>query len=401
MDIVSEILSRASLQTVASSRLVSKECNRLTYESWFRNLNSERAKTTYGYFLQRIVWGKYSSQFVSSCNSPYSQLSLDFLPFPDVKILASFTEGLMLCVNTNPKHHWIPEYYVCKASTQQYQKIPNPKTRFTTKTIVMRVVSLTPVLRYRILRFSEHSIHRKPNFKFYGIYDSFRAEMFDSDTWKWRELEDVYLPNGELLSSRPRNRVSVCGIYYWLTTENNIFYYNDREETWGIFSLPEDVGKIGCLESLVKYEGKLGVVCREKEPSNLMHVVVMEDHVERKWSLRFSVDLQPLRVEEPYLPSFVGFVGSDKILMHSNPCKLIIFDVNAGCFEKLKVKHCIDPDDVFAVEAGLEKVDLMGPYENYRKKISKMQEKPSTIQCLDILVYGLIFIAYFVRLFFF
>ncbi|KAF2305737.1 hypothetical protein GH714_007922 [Hevea brasiliensis] len=119
LDIIFEILSRSSLKTLARCRLLSKEINSLTYQSAFLNLHCPRTKTISGYFVQSLR-----------------------LRHPQAKVFC-----FVVIIGR------IPRYYVCKPSTEEWQIIPNPKTRYFTEGFAMIVLKSNP-LHYRIVRFS-------------------------------------------------------------------------------------------------------------------------------------------------------------------------------------------------------------------------------------------------------
>jgi hypothetical protein len=181
-DMLFEIFSRTSLQTIGRCRLVSKYLNSITYNSSFVQAFHQRTKTKSGFFTQA---GKIKPQFVSITDSANddSPMSLKFLPGP-VKIQAATKQGILLCVNTdNPRRYRIPEYYVCKPSTKEWHQIPNPKTRFFTERIGMVVLKLEP-LCYKIVRFSEPksacTICKSESYK------TLRCEIFSSETCAWK-----------------------------------------------------------------------------------------------------------------------------------------------------------------------------------------------------------------------
>uniref|UniRef100_A0A2N9IPG6 F-box domain-containing protein n=1 Tax=Fagus sylvatica TaxID=28930 RepID=A0A2N9IPG6_FAGSY len=98
-DMILEILSRARLEDVARCRLVSKNLNSTTYESWFRKALCERTKAISGFFVQGLDMRKYKFKFVSNNNLDSDiNLSLDFLPCPlgTVKIAAATKQGCIL-----------------------------------------------------------------------------------------------------------------------------------------------------------------------------------------------------------------------------------------------------------------------------------------------------------------
>lgn len=195
-DMLSEIFSRTSLKTLGRCRLVSKDLNSTTYNSSFMQDFRHRTKTVSGFFAEDLSVNKITSQFFSLTNfgiAPDSTLSLKFLPC-NVKIKAATKQGILLCVNElNTRRLRIPEYYVCKPSTKEWHQIPNPKTRYFTERIAMVAVRSDP-LCYKIVRFSQPKCPCK-NYKSTS-YNTLHCEIFSSETWIWKRLEDVLLPWG-------------------------------------------------------------------------------------------------------------------------------------------------------------------------------------------------------------
>ncbi|KAB5568179.1 hypothetical protein DKX38_001972 [Salix brachista] len=80
-DIIYEILTRSSMETVGRCRLLSKERNSITYDSVFTNLHGQRTNTMSGYFMQSMMSNIFYSSFVSMDDwRSYPKLSLNFLP---------------------------------------------------------------------------------------------------------------------------------------------------------------------------------------------------------------------------------------------------------------------------------------------------------------------------------
>ncbi|CAN7090589.1 unnamed protein product [Brassica rapa subsp. narinosa] len=153
-DMILEILSRFPASDIEKSRLLNKECNKRSYESWFLNLNRDRTNSISGYFAQYNGGGdNYQTSFVyEKTGSQNNGVSIDFLPPGKVKIEAcDASHGIFLCVNeTGPS---VTEYIVCKPTTKQYQIIPNPTMQTFAGSFGLAVNRLNP-FRFKILRLS-------------------------------------------------------------------------------------------------------------------------------------------------------------------------------------------------------------------------------------------------------
>ncbi|KAL4628414.1 hypothetical protein ACB092_05G237100 [Castanea dentata] len=230
-----EILSRITLGDFGRCRLVSKDWNLITYNSSFIQAHCERTKTIDGFFIRNLKWSKPVNKFVSINESdPKSKLSLDFIPVP-VSIIAATKQGLLLCVDDySCRNH---KYYVCKPSTKQWKKIPNPRTRYFTKRCAMVVLKSNP-LHYKIIRFSTHPLCKFVTYK--SMRSSFLfCEIFDSKAWAWKKLKDlVLLPKDEWLGLGFDPVVSVSGSLCWLTNNNMVFVFHVDSNRGTTFDLP-------------------------------------------------------------------------------------------------------------------------------------------------------------------
>lgn len=179
-DMLYEVLTWCDVNALVSHRLVCKEWPPLLSKSHFINLHLQRTKTLRGFFLQSMHEGYlYDIDFVTP-SSPPTLPSLKFLP-EAVKIEASTGgqtgHGLLCCVNLDYKHR---RYYVCKPTTREWTRIPNPTTRFFTLKMGMAIVSMGSPPTFKIVRLSA-----KEN---YGAKcRTYHAEVFDSAKWAWKD----------------------------------------------------------------------------------------------------------------------------------------------------------------------------------------------------------------------
>ncbi|KAG6735039.1 hypothetical protein I3842_01G300600 [Carya illinoinensis] len=348
-DMIFEILTRLSLEDIGRCRLVSKDWNLTTYESTFMQQNCQRAKIISGCFIQSWYNNEPSPQFVSINNVSDCdhKLSLRFLPGP-VKIEAAPKQGILLCVNDyRTKRLRIPEYYVCKPSTKEWHQIPNPKTRYFTKKMAMLVLRSKP-LRYKIVRFSQP----KSSCTWYKsiLYNCYRCEIFDSETWAWKRLKDVLLPYGKFIGFDLA--VSACGVLYSLMPDNEIFAFHEDTESWTTFELPFPLCKKYYFKymKLVEYRGRLGMLCMGE--NFIMQLWVMEDHDMKIWSKRETISIESLReVETHTIPAAMDSTG---VALMQGYSALVFYDVKTG--RSINVcKVGIKPlDAIFPFQSDLE-----------------------------------------------
>lgn len=281
-DVILEIISHSPTTEIEKFRLLNKDCNKRTYEFWFMNRNLHRTNSVFGYFIQNCKKFKYRYSFVSGVEEEATRnpkISLEFLPSKDVKIEACDTRnGILLCIDDDKYkgRRIIPDYIVCKPATKQYRIIPNPKTRYFTIATGLMVIQSNP-FRYKIVRVSEPMTRerRKTKDGFYNL----NCEVFDSDSFAWKRLNDLEFPRDEFLKSSAKP-VSSYGALHWLTTKNNVIRFCMRTKTWSFLPVPDDLVDDGSLV-LVSYEGKLGVLhSRSGDGDDLW---VLENSLGKSW----------------------------------------------------------------------------------------------------------------------
>ncbi|KAL0297374.1 UNVERIFIED_CONTAM: F-box protein [Sesamum radiatum] len=225
-DMVFEILTRLkSLETLDACKLVCKGWEEMIYESSFMHLFCRRSRMLSGFFIQDIVDNKFFSMFAAIDGSTSSDVSIARLP-DNMKILASCNHGILCCAKRSGKNY---RYYVCKPTTQQLQPLPNPKLRYETVSVAVMVLGSDP-FRYKIVRISRQGV-KEPMKEYY----TYRCEIFDSKTWRWREVERIKVRYSELII----DSVTANNVVYWLTNEGNIIAFHEADELLYKFSLPE------------------------------------------------------------------------------------------------------------------------------------------------------------------
>ncbi|TQD83838.1 hypothetical protein C1H46_030598 [Malus baccata] len=329
----SEILTRISPETLGSCRLVSKEWYHSAYDSF--KLFCEKTNTTYGFFLQSKFYPNRVCTFlpVEDNNIDNSKtISLRFLHFP--YSIEAADRGLL--VGVSHKNHKIPRYFVCAPTTQYWKQIPNPKTRYFTRGTAVAVLrsssNSNPLLSswFKIIRLSEPETN--PSFDNHYI-----CEVFDSNTWSWKQLNDVILPHGVLLGTN--SPVSACCALYWHLTNNQILAFYQDKETWETFALPHPMcNNVHWKYSLTAYQGRLALV-RKEGGDGFTEYWIMEDHREKIWSERKRLSTRGTSV--------IAFCDSDVALMKEYG-KMIFYNFKECKVSKLvELESWHDPDYIF------------------------------------------------------
>ncbi|XP_052181830.1 F-box protein At5g49610-like [Diospyros lotus] len=342
-DMVLEILSWASLKELDRCKLVSRSWNSLVYDSTFNRLHCQRTSAVFGFFVQNLVSNTHSSEFVAMDQSrPVINLSLDFLPRP-VKIEASTNHGLLCCTDQDRGS----TFYVCKPSTRQWRSLPSPKMRYFTGNVAMAVLRSDP-LRFKILRLCKN--YRSSSCHY---YNNFQCEIFDSDTWAWREQDDVLLPpDAVLLGGEPA--AAAAGAVHWLMSNNHVFAFDMDKESYSVFPLPkpvvaeEDEFRFRAKQ-LAVYKGRLAFICGAAGHEDDLKVWEMEDYYKKRaWTRREALSVRALRaagVDVPE-PRCVGFCNAD-VAVVKGVGSVIFYRFGDASFSEVKLNHHLGPRQVF------------------------------------------------------
>ncbi|XP_010473688.1 PREDICTED: putative F-box protein At3g10240 [Camelina sativa] len=315
-DMTQEVLSYLPASDLGKFRLLNKECNKRSYESWFLDLNLHRTNSVSGCFLQSRYYEqgyKIRTSFIHERSNLQNNdgVSIDFLPpGNNVKIKAcDASHGILLCVNDRGV---VPEYIVCKPTTKQYQIIPNPNGRSCDRSLGIAVIGLDP-FRYKIIRLSKTS----------GMDRNLRTlacEVFDSGSFAWKRLKNLRLPrtDGLILS----NPVQASGFLHWRSRNDNVIRFCLKTEAWSFLHTPN----FGVFPKLVIYVGKLGVI-REWTGKD-------QEDVRGLWVLKSSIGKSWIKVRD------IKSIGvSDNILWTPSNDVVTLWGWDRVCFYTINTKR--------------------------------------------------------------
>ncbi|XP_006301484.2 F-box protein At5g18160 [Capsella rubella] len=320
----SEVLSRTPFWAVEKFRFLNKECSKTTYTSKFLKLNLERTETICGYFLQYSRRLTLRSFFVEALgNEPGGthEVSLDFLPMGITIEACDASHGILLCVDDRP----LTEYIICKPTTKQYLVLPQPKNQSITVATGLMVIGSNP-FRYKILRLSHVCYMENQRYTF---NTSFVCEVFDSDTFAWKRLNNLELVEGDMLSYWNSKPTSSYGFLHWLTRKHVIRFCFETE-AWSYSPVPEDIAS-GNSQDLSSYEGKLAIISsRTKDGLNYEEVWVLKSPFGGSWVnvKEFPKDLS-LKT--------VGFLSNDVVTL-ADKNQICLRNMNNGESEILQIR---------------------------------------------------------------
>lgn len=219
-----------------------------------------------------MIINEYHASFVSIDTSMrHPEMSFDLL-LDRVKTVTSINKSVLLCHTYNG-----PKYYVYNLTTRQSQRILNLKIWYNTIKIGM-IIKRSKPLHYKIVRFS------KPKFRWYDkkfyFYHCIRCELFDSNTWRWKELEEVKLSQKSHFIIQQRY---LCSSLHWLIWKRNIFVFDVKMKSYSLLQMPPSVSKDNDKKDieLVEYEKKFVITCMD-EINDFMEVWVLEDYNRNK-----------------------------------------------------------------------------------------------------------------------
>ncbi|XP_057775963.1 uncharacterized protein LOC130994869 [Salvia miltiorrhiza] len=341
-ELIFEILSRTSLETLERCKAVSKSWKHIIYESTFLPLHCQRTNSLFGYFFQDVRHiAKFPSALVSSAPGAAAAAAINRTWTRDNrKILASCDQGILCCEredrcrcdSCNNKR-----FFACKPATSQWQGLPNPKLRYETDAVAIVVVRSTP-LRYIIASLYNSGIMQH------------NCDIFDSEKWAWERIECA-APYGEIVESC-RPAITTAGrFFHWLTVSGNVLTLDVKRRSFRCSPLPCDPA---CKSKvLVEYEGGLGFVC------------VVEEGDRREMEVWAGAERKMV----------VDMRGIERALKHAQPVELCsstvvflrsadgggFYNIQNGSFSRVEVPYELkNPKQVFRFRSDWEIVDLKG-----------------------------------------
>ncbi|MCD7452984.1 hypothetical protein HAX54_019043 [Datura stramonium] len=391
-DIIFKILTRTSLRTLDTCKAVNKEWHDLIFESSFMPQFCARNQNISGYFVQTLSKTKHLTEFVSmdgcSGNSTTAPLHLpidDELVKPrgnycfDMKIEASTKQGMLCCVR-RAKHEY--RYHVCKPSTKQWLKLPNPRTRYSTVKVALIVLRSNP-LYFRIIRLSSprtvYHHYRKLGLEYY------RCEIFDSECWEWRQGKDLLFPQG-LYFDTFTPAVNAGGLIYLKLRDDQVMALNyNGEEAFPRFSLPKPPAfdkykDYYPYNQLVEYKGKLGFTCLSPKGMELW----VFNNGNQVWELKKEVDVETVKGVTKF-PTPVGFYNADIALM-KDYYEVIFYKLQDKSFNVVKLDKCPNVQEIFPFRSDLEPIDLRMLGANIISS-TKQLCRPSWISIVTVFIF--------------
>lgn len=395
-EIMVEILSRTTVETLETCREASERLEKITYDPSFTKLFAERNKSLVSGFFMLIsrkalqpmppldAAGEDRPEY-SNSKSSSSTLSLSFMPGTLMRILSATKFGVLLLEVSSERSF---QYCVCKPTTKQFQTIPKSKFDVTNSRLRYEIFAMVglrigPNLRYKVVRFWESGVHVTRNSRL----RVFECEIFDSETWTWKKLEgkQLCLDYDDRVDSLRHVVVRRSGTIYWLIRpRNEILAFNVKEESWEIFALPEGHGLCGTLSRCILVGcagGRLGLV---GQVENCLELWVSKPSGQNMvWSVRRRFTIDEALVEEGYTSYPLAlWNGEIAVLMRCTaegrkPKKLVFYKcedctaniIDMGSRTHDWVFHCFHSD--------LEPIDLEPCLKAFMEQSSILSTDPA------------------------
>ncbi|MCL7045738.1 hypothetical protein MKW94_027677, partial [Papaver nudicaule] len=340
-DVIYEILIRASFSTLLrQSRWVCKDWQKLiTCDPKFQQSHSKRAVSSGVFFIHKFVsFVRTNSEHeehydsVQEVQSP----SLDFLPAAkSITIAGSSLHGSLLCCVTKSSSTPIPSFYMCKPASQEWRKIPNPKTRFEYSRIGIEVKqSSCSILRYKVLRLSDSKTG-------YGYH----CQLFNSESWAWKTLSFVqFRRHGTFLKGG--DGIWVNGGLHWLTNYDEVFVFDTDQEKWTTFKVSPEMKNISRSDRvvLVSCDGKLGIIYHTNE---WMEIWILENNstTNPSWKRKYRNDTRSLHQNVEHLCAH--HMWSNNTVMMMGRYEIVYFNCEKNTYTRTKLPATTE--DIFSL----------------------------------------------------
>ncbi|KAG2307904.1 hypothetical protein Bca52824_027652 [Brassica carinata] len=305
-DLILDIMSCCPAMEISKFRLLNKACNKRSYEFHFINHHLNKTNSALGYFIQD--------------HKKYRR--------PGVVVFGA-EEKLPKTQNLSPVSSFFER---CKDRSSN-------------------------AFRYKIVRVSEPLPWERR--KTSEGFSNLNCEVFDSDTYAWKQLK------------KPE---SSYGFLHWLTGNNNVIQFCMQTETWSFFPLPEDVIGDGSSLDLVSYEGKLAVLCSNSRGGYELRV--LDNNSGKSWAN--VKDVQVTDLEDKYAKP-LWFLSNDVILV-AGFGRLGLYNTNSNKFQYLHktTQECLPyylPRDIcFPFYSNFERICLNEDHSGRSKTKPEIEE---------------------------
>ncbi|KAF5730388.1 F-box protein [Tripterygium wilfordii] len=291
-DVAFDVLSRLQTKDLLCLKRVSKDWHHIMSDPSFIEVQSRRKEPLMGFFFQqRFKWCFDDIKTITyiPLYRKATQLHQNVFSFlPQQVVVLATCNGLVCCRSCYPFED--PKVYVCNPLNKQWIEIEWPKP----DKACGIALAFDPFrdLKELSTNFKLVRVEQLAN-DMEELYFSF--EIYSSKTRTWKLSKEICWCNCSLFKN---NGVFIGDVLHWLTDGDEILTYNvESELSWLIpvavpasefTSVPE-----GCIG---ESEGRLHHVMVSDAG---LHVWVLDDYFEFKWSLKHSKTIEAMEEEHP------------------------------------------------------------------------------------------------------
>ncbi|KAK1584400.1 hypothetical protein Q3G72_032713 [Acer saccharum] len=289
-DMAINVLSRLPTKLLFGLKCVCKGWHQLLCDRDFTKVQSQKREQISGFFFQqRFQWCPYDIRTIAYIPAEFiglNQTVFSFLP-EDVVVLAS-CNGLVCCRSCVPCND--PAIYVCNPVNREWIKLnwsgPDRDSHV--------ALAFDPC---------QNAMERSINFKLVQVRHSeatldnlyFSFEIYSSDTGVWRMSKEICKCNDKLYKNKG---IFIGGVLHWLTDGDNILTFNIENELAWLIAVPLSSIHFESITGscIGESDGQLYYVIVSEEG---LHVWLLQDPFESKWTLKHAKTLEAMEAEHP------------------------------------------------------------------------------------------------------
>lgn len=272
--------------------------------------------------------------------------------------------GILLC----EKEDSLTRYFVCKLTTKQCQILPHPNSN-TISALALGMVVLKSSRpnnndNYNLIRYKIVRLFFNPS-DTCALCRSLCCEIFDSDSWSWKQLNDIQKLHRSAKEGFNKPLVSAGGKLYWLLSCNNedeIFEFDPENESRKFMSLPDELREREVLKrmAVVECEGGVGLICIKLEEKARMELWIKVEVKSGKilWRKTQSVCVREIMKYNPKVYA-LALRHSDVAVLVDGYKKLVLYDFQDGNIYYRTYPERLVPRNFHLLQSNFEPVNLL------------------------------------------
>ncbi|GLT38509.1 hypothetical protein SLA2020_127540 [Shorea laevis] len=291
-DIPFEVLSRLPTKFLPGMKCVSRAWHRLISDRTFLKvqMQSQKREPVSGFFVQQRY--QYCEDDIKTISyipvetegDELKQTIFNFLP-EEVALLTS-CNGLVCCRSCLPFQ--VASLYICNPLNHQWIKLawdePDKEHSFALAFDPSQDLTDTST-NFKLVRVQKSET---------GLFSScFSFEVYSSNSGAWMKSTEVCQCNDDLYKNKG---IFIGGVLHWLTDGDEILTFKVESELSWLVSTPLPVMEINSIPAVCigECDSRLHYVMVSDYG---LHVWLLEDYYESRWSLKLSKSLDEMQEE--------------------------------------------------------------------------------------------------------